>query len=45
MGSKVLIVYYSSYGHVFALARAVEQGARKDPTNEVRFRRDRKSVV
>ncbi|HEU4996350.1 MAG TPA: NAD(P)H:quinone oxidoreductase [Gemmatimonadaceae bacterium] len=39
MGSRVLIAYYSTYGHVFALARAVEQGARQDPANEVRLRR------
>lgn len=39
MGSKVLIAYYSTYGHVFALARAVEEGVRRDPTNEVRLRR------
>jgi len=25
---KILVVYYSMYGHVFQLARAVEEGAK-----------------
>ena len=36
---KVLIVYYSMYGHVLALARAVEDGAKSVPGTEVIFRR------
>lgn len=36
---KVLIVYYSLYGHVLALARAAEKGAKSVPGTEVVFRR------
>ena len=36
---KVLIVYYSMYGHVLQLARAVEQGARSVAGAEVVLRR------
>jgi NAD(P)H dehydrogenase (quinone) len=36
---KVLIVYYSMYGHVLALARAVEEGAKSVAGTEVVFRR------
>jgi len=36
---KILIVYYSMYGHVFALARAVEKGAKSVEGVEVVLRR------
>ncbi len=36
---KVLIVYYSMYGHVHTLARAVAEGAREVPGAEVVLRR------
>jgi NAD(P)H dehydrogenase (quinone) len=36
---KVLIVYYSMYGHVFQLARAVEEGAKSVAGAEVVLRR------
>ena len=36
---KILIVYYSMYGHVFQLARAVEEGARAVSGVEVILRR------
>jgi NAD(P)H dehydrogenase (quinone) len=36
---KVAIVYYSLYGHVLQLARAVEEGAKSVPGTEVLFRR------
>lgn len=36
---KVLVVYYSMYGHVFSLARAVEQGVRSVEGVEVVLRR------
>ncbi|HWI58563.1 MAG TPA: NAD(P)H:quinone oxidoreductase [Bacillota bacterium] len=36
---KVLIVYYSLYGHVLKLARAVEEGAKAVPGVEVLLRR------
>ncbi len=36
---KILIVYYSLYGHVLQLARAVEEGARSVPGAEVKLRR------
>ena len=36
---KVLVVYYSMYGHVLQLARAVEQGAESVPGVEVMLRR------
>ena len=36
---KILIVYYSMYGHVLQLARAVEQGAKSVPGAEVKLRR------
>jgi NAD(P)H dehydrogenase (quinone) len=38
---NILIVYYSMYGHVLQLARAVEEGARSVPGAEVIFRRVR----
>src|SRR4029453_10233248 len=37
---KILVVYYSMYGHVFQLARAVEQGAKSVAGAEVLVRRD-----
>ena len=36
---KVLIVYYSLYGHTLELARAIEKGAKTIPGVEVVFRR------
>jgi NAD(P)H dehydrogenase (quinone) len=36
---KVAIIYYSLYGHVYQLARAVEEGARSVAGTEVLFRR------
>jgi NAD(P)H dehydrogenase (quinone) len=36
---KILVVYYSMYGHVFQLARAVEQGAKSVAGVEVSLRR------
>ena len=36
---KTLIVYYSLFGHVFQLARAVEEGAKSVAGVDVRFRR------
>ena len=36
---KVLIVYYSMYGHVYQLARAIESGARSVAGADVVFRR------
>lgn len=36
---KILIVYYSLYGHILQLARAVEEGARSVPGAEVKLRR------
>jgi NAD(P)H dehydrogenase (quinone) len=36
---KILIVYYSMYGHVFQMARAVEKGVRSVENAEVLFRR------
>lgn len=36
---KIFVVYYSMYGHVFQLARAVEQGAKSVAGAEVMLRR------
>jgi multimeric flavodoxin WrbA len=36
---KILIVYYSLYGHVFKLAHAVKEGAESVKGAEVLFRR------
>ena len=36
---KMLVVYYSMYGHVLQLARAVEQGAKSVAGAEVKLRR------
>lgn len=36
---KILIVYYSMYGHVFQMARAVEKGVQSVANAEVLFRR------
>jgi len=36
---KTLIVFYSTYGHVFRMAEAVSEGARRVPGNEVILRR------
>lgn len=37
--TNVLIVYYSAYGHVYDLARAVEEGAKAVANVEVRVRK------
>jgi NAD(P)H dehydrogenase (quinone) len=39
MRANVLVVYYSTYGHVYRLACAVEEGAGSIPQTEVRLRR------
>ncbi len=39
MSTNVLVVYYSLYGHIFQMANAVAEGARKEPGAEVRIRR------
>jgi NAD(P)H dehydrogenase (quinone) len=39
MPTNILIVYYSSYGHIFQVAQAVEEGARSVADTEVRMRR------
>lgn len=39
MPVKVLVVYYSSYGHTFQLAQAVVEGARSVEDTEVNLRR------
>ena len=39
MPTNVLIVYYSSYGHLYKMAQAVEAGARSVPDTDVRLRR------
>lgn len=36
---KVLVVYYSMYGHVYRLAEAVAEGAREIAGTEVELRR------
>jgi NAD(P)H dehydrogenase (quinone) len=36
---KILVVYYSMYGHVFKLAQAVVEGAQSVPGAEVVMRR------
>jgi len=36
---KILVVYYSLYGHVFKLAQAVKEGAQSVKGAEVLFRR------
>ncbi len=36
---KILVVYYSMYGHVYELARAVEEGAKNVAGADVRLRR------
>jgi NAD(P)H dehydrogenase (quinone) len=38
---RVLIAYHSEQGHTAALARAVEEGARRVPQTEVRLKRTR----
>jgi len=39
MPTNVLIVYYSAYGHIFRMAKAVEEGVRSVADTEVRLRR------
>lgn len=39
MSAKVLIAYYSTYGHVHQMAGAVEEGANRVSGAEVRVRR------
>lgn len=37
--SKILVLYYSSYGHVETMAQAIAEGARKVPGTEVTIKR------
>jgi len=37
--SKILVLYYSSYGHIETMAQAVAEGARKVPGTEVTTKR------
>ncbi len=39
MPTKILVVYYSSYGHLFKMAQAVEAGAKGVADTDVRLRR------
>jgi NAD(P)H dehydrogenase (quinone) len=39
MPANVLVIYYSSYGHVFQMAQAVAEGAKSAAGTEVRVRR------
>ncbi|MGB3683694.1 MAG: NAD(P)H:quinone oxidoreductase [Rubrobacteraceae bacterium] len=39
MGAKVLVAYYSTYGHVYQMAQAVAEGAEVGGDFEVRLRR------
>lgn len=39
MATQVLVVYYSSYGHTYRMAQAVEEGAKSVESTEVRLRR------
>jgi NAD(P)H dehydrogenase (quinone) len=39
MPSKILVVYYSSYGHIYQMAQAVVEGAKSVEGAEVRLRR------
>lgn len=39
MPTTVLVPFYSSYGHVFTMAKAVVEGAQSVPDTEVRLRR------
>jgi NAD(P)H dehydrogenase (quinone) len=39
MPTNVLVVYYSSYGHLYKMAQAVEAGAKGVPDADVRLRR------
>lgn len=36
---KVLVVFYSMYGHVYKMAEAIAEGAKKEPGTEVVLRR------
>jgi NAD(P)H dehydrogenase (quinone) len=39
MPTNILVVYYSSYGHLFKMAQAVEAGAKSVADTDVRLRR------
>ena len=39
MPTNVLVVYYSSYGHLYNMAQAVEAGSKSVPDSDVRLRR------
>ena len=39
MPTHLLVVYYSTYGHIFTMANAVVEGAKSVPDTEVRLRR------
>ena len=36
---KVLVVFYSTYGHIFKMAEAIAEGAKKVAGSEVEIRR------
>ena len=37
--TKLLVIYYSSYGHIFRMARAAMEGVKDDENYEVRLRK------
>ena len=39
MPTNVLVVYYSSYGHIYKMAQAVVEGAKRESDADVRLRR------
>jgi NAD(P)H dehydrogenase (quinone) len=39
MPTNVLVVYYSSYGHLYKMAQAVVEGAKREADSDVRLRR------
>ena len=40
MSTNILVVYYSTFGHVYQLARCVAEGTGRQPDSEVRIRRN-----
>jgi NAD(P)H dehydrogenase (quinone) len=39
MATNVLVVYYSAYGHLYKMAQAVVEGAKRESDTDVRLRR------
>jgi NAD(P)H dehydrogenase (quinone) len=39
MPTNILVVYYSSYGHLYKMAQAVVEGAKREADTDVRLRR------